>query len=83
MKQSSMRRAWHITVLPQSRQSNFFMRWHTAYVLFKLSDKEWSKPQLLLVKQDSSGKVLVKPFPGPRYWVYYPGEIRIIENIRA
>ena len=74
-----MRRPWRIIVLP--RKQTIFMPWHTAYVVFKLSAEKWSKPQLLLVKQDSSGKFLVKPFPGPRYWVYYPGEIRIIENI--
>ena len=76
-----MRRPWRIIVL--SRKQTIFMSWHTAYVVFKLSAEKWSKPQLLLVKQDSSGKFLVKPFPGPRYWVYYPGEIRIIENIGA
>lgn len=83
MKQSSTRRAWRITILPQTRQSNSLMPWHLAYILFKLSSEEWSKPKLLWVCQDSSGRFRVKPFPGSNYQVYYPWQIRLIENIGA
>jgi len=76
-----LRRPWRIIVLP--RKQTIFMSWHTAYVVFKLSAEKWSKPQLLWVNQDSSGRFQVKPSPGSSYRVYYPGEIRIIENIGA
>jgi len=77
-----LRRPWRIIVLPR-KQPIFLMPWHTAYVLFKLSAEKWSEPQLLWVKQDSSGRFQVKLSPGSNYRVYYPCQIRIIENIGA